>query len=109
MVLNGTKNKQEKEKDLQFGRYFAPPPDNSLFFVLKDRRALFLPGEEPHNGSEMHTTAEQYSSRKKTHLFISTNQGKRWIAAHIHNPAEAFKENIHARGVRGVGSAREQA
>lgn len=74
-----------------------PPLDNSLFFVLRDRRALFLFGEEPHNGSEMHTTAEQYSSQKKIHLFMSTNQGKRWIAVHINNLAEAFKENIYSR------------
>lgn len=74
-----------------------PPPDNSLFFVLRDRRALFSLGEEPHNGSEMHTTAEQYSSQQKIHLFISTNQGKRSTAVHINNLAEAFKENIHSR------------
>lgn len=74
-----------------------PPPNNSLFFILRDRRALFWLGEEPHNGTEMHTTAEQYSSQKKIYLFISANQGKCWIAGHSNNLAEAFKWNIHSR------------
>lgn len=85
-----------------------PPLDNSLFFVLRDRRALFLLGEEPHNGSEMHTTAEQYSSQKKIHLFMSTNQGKRWIAVHINNLAEAFKENIYSRSRKSKRSRRHE-
>lgn len=43
----------------------------------------------------MHTTAEQYSPQKKIHLFICTNPGKCWIAVHINNLAEVFRESIH--------------
>lgn len=85
-----------------------PPPNNSLSFVLRDRRALFLHGAEPHNGSEMHTTAEQYSSQKKIHLFISTIRGKRWIAVHINNIAEAFKANVHSRSEKSKRSRKRK-
>jgi len=56
----------------------------------------------------MHTTAEQYSSPKGIHLFISANQGKRSIAVHINNLVGAFKENIHSRSRKSEGSRKHK-
>lgn len=85
-----------------------PAPDNSLFFVRRDRRALLLVGEEPHNGSETHTSAEQYSSQRQIHLFISANPGKRSTAVRVNNLAEALKENIHPRSRKSTRSRKRK-